>query len=84
MAFARASRLILDAKAKSSGWKSAPPLSFFDTNHDYLTVHAARAKAQQGRLAEAEMDTRRALLNRLKSVGKYNQDTAQMVLALTT
>ena len=33
----------------------------------------------QGRLAEAEIDIRRALLSRLKSVGKYHADTANML-----
>lgn len=39
---------------------------------DTTAVCQARMKAAQGRLAEAEVDARRALLARLKDVGKYN------------
>ncbi|RYG86887.1 MAG: tetratricopeptide repeat protein, partial [Alphaproteobacteria bacterium] len=41
----------------------------------YAVLNQARMKAQQGRLAEAEVDARRALLSRLKDVGKYNPVT---------
>jgi CHAT domain-containing protein/tetratricopeptide (TPR) repeat protein len=41
-------------------------------NADHSIVIAARMKMLQGRLTEAESDMRRALLNRLKAVGKYN------------
>ena len=39
---------------------------------DITIISQARMKARQGRLAEAEVDARRALLSRLKDHGKYN------------
>ena len=51
----------------------------FESAIDYATLFAGRAKALQGRHAEAEIDMRRALLSRLKSVGKYHADTANML-----
>ena len=45
-------------------------------------LNLARIKAKQGRLAEAEVDARRALLSRLKDQGKYNPLTTKHVLGL--
>jgi CHAT domain-containing protein len=42
----------------------------------------ARVKAKQGRLAEAEVDARRALLSQLKAVGKYDSATPRFVMVL--
>ena len=39
-------------------------------------------KARQGRLAEAEVDARRALLSRLKDQGKYNPVTPRFIMGL--
>jgi CHAT domain-containing protein len=44
----------------------------------------ARVKARQGRLNEAEADARRALLEVLKSRGKYNPTTPAFILGLAT
>ncbi|MDA9411320.1 CHAT domain-containing tetratricopeptide repeat protein [Bradyrhizobium sp. CCBAU 45384] len=49
---------------------------------DYLVLSQARMKARQGRLAEAEVDARRALLSRLKDTGKYNPVTPRYVMGL--
>lgn len=46
---------------------------------DYAVLNQARMKARQGRLAEAEVDARRALLSRLKDVGKYNPVTINFI-----
>jgi CHAT domain-containing protein len=46
---------------------------------DYAVLSQARMKARQGRLAEAEVDARRALLSRLKDVGKYNPVTINFI-----
>jgi CHAT domain-containing protein len=43
---------------------------------DYDTAFEAITKVHQGRLAEAELDARTALLDWLKVSGKYNADTA--------
>jgi CHAT domain-containing protein len=42
----------------------------------------ARIKARLGRIAEAETDARRALLNRLRATGKYQPTTARYIAGL--
>jgi CHAT domain-containing protein/tetratricopeptide (TPR) repeat protein len=49
---------------------------------DDAVLSQARVKARQGRLAEAEVDARRALLSRLKDTGKYNPVTPRYVIGL--
>src|SRR5437763_15944561 len=49
---------------------------------DGTVLSQARMKARQGRLAEAEVDARRALLSRLKDTGKYNPVTPRYVMGL--
>lgn len=49
---------------------------------DSMVLNQARMKARQGRLAEAEVDARRALLSRLKDTGKYNPVTPRFVMGL--
>ncbi|WFU38462.1 CHAT domain-containing protein [Bradyrhizobium sp. CB82] len=49
---------------------------------DNAVLSQARMKARQGRLAEAEVDARRALLSRLKDTGKYNPVTPRFVMGL--
>lgn len=49
---------------------------------DGTVLSQARMKARQGRLAEAEVDARRALLSRLKDTGKYNPLTPRYVMGL--
>lgn len=73
-----------ETKARSKSWPSPPPLASFDNGYDFSVAFAGRAKARQGRLAEAELDIRQALISRLKAVGKYNPDTGQLVLTLAS
>ncbi|WOH65531.1 CHAT domain-containing tetratricopeptide repeat protein [Bradyrhizobium sp. BWA-3-5] len=49
---------------------------------DFNVVSQARVKARQGRLQEAEVDARRALLSQLKNQGKYNPITPRFVTGL--
>ncbi|TYO66080.1 CHAT domain-containing protein [Bradyrhizobium hipponense] len=51
---------------------------------DGIVLNQARMKARQGRLAEAEVDARRALLSRLKDTGKYNPVTPRFVIGLAS
>jgi tetratricopeptide (TPR) repeat protein len=51
-------------------------------NADNELLNAARMKAKQGRLAEAEADSRAVLLSRLKEQGKYNPATTRFVMGL--
>ena len=55
-----------------------PPESQIRQNVDSDLLNVARMKAKQGRLAEAEVDARAVLLNRLKEQGKYNPLTTQV------
>ena len=55
-----------------------PPESLLRHGADFDILSAARMKAKQGRLAEAEADARRALLSRLKEQGKYNPLTTKI------
>ncbi|MCK1624930.1 CHAT domain-containing protein [Bradyrhizobium sp. 160] len=49
---------------------------------DTTVLNLARTEARQGKLAEAEIDARRALLSRLKDVGKYNPATPRFIVGL--
>jgi CHAT domain-containing protein len=51
---------------------------------DGTVLSQARMKAKQGRLEEAEVDARRALLSRLKDSGKYNATTPRYVVGLAS
>ncbi len=77
-AFRQAHVLLRDAAAKSSSWPVPPPRGNFESTIDFLTAYEGRMKARQGRLAEGEADVRSALLSRLRTVGKYHADTAQI------
>jgi tetratricopeptide (TPR) repeat protein len=46
---------------------------------DSTVLSQGRMKARQGRLAEAEVDARRALLSRLKDTGKYSAVTPRYI-----
>ena len=51
-------------------------------NADVLITREARMKMLQGHVVEAETDMRRALLNRLAAVGKYNAEMPVFILGL--
>jgi CHAT domain-containing protein len=51
---------------------------------DSTVLNQARMKAKQGRLEEAEVDARRALLSRLKDTGKYNPATPRFISGLAS
>jgi CHAT domain-containing protein len=81
------------AYAKARDWKLASIADFKTMKRvpteaqqrsqaDASLLDVARMKARQGRLAEAEVDARSALLNRLKAHGKYNPATPRFVMGL--
>jgi CHAT domain-containing protein len=72
-----------DALVRSRSWPVRVPQSEFESAIDYAALYTGFAKAGEGRYAEAEIDIRRALLSRLKLVGKYHVDTANMLNALS-
>lgn len=69
---------IPDLKKIDYGPKESQVSQFADSD----LLNAARMKAKQGRLAEAEVDARSALLARLKAQGKYNPLTTRYVMGL--
>ena len=62
--------------------ENAPTRSTILQSIDAAVAGQARMKARLGRLAEAEVDARRALLSRLQDSGKYNSSTARYVMNL--
>jgi len=64
-------------------WENPPPESQMIQAADFMALAQARTKARQGRLAEAEVDARRALLSQLKEGGKYNPATAKFIIGLS-
>ena len=64
--------------------RSASTKENFEQRIDVETSLQARAKASQGRLAEAEADIRGALLSRLRANGKYAVTTANQIWALSS
>ena len=82
VAFHKASVSYADAMQRSKSWPHPTPQSTFLYAVDMMTLAEGRSKLRQGRLAEGEIDIRRALLNRLKNVGKYHADVAQMLFVL--
>jgi CHAT domain-containing protein len=79
---ASAENAALDARAKRPRWQKGPTdeamLALINRDIAFL----ANAKRNQGRLAEAEVDARRALLSQLSSTGKYHPATAALCSVL--
>jgi CHAT domain-containing protein/tetratricopeptide (TPR) repeat protein len=82
LAYAKAATLWQDSMQRSKSWPNPPSHSSQVETLNWMIAHRGRAKARQGKLAEAEVDVRQALLNRLKLAGKYTPDTANLVLLL--
>jgi len=61
-----------------------PSASFLLQGVDTTVLSEARVKVKQGKLEEAEVDARRALLSRLKDAGKYNATTPKFVVGLAS
>jgi tetratricopeptide (TPR) repeat protein len=80
LAYHRALALLRDAIVKSALWPT-PPLKF-ESRADFVLMFEGMTKQAQGRLAEAEVDIRGALLNRLRAVGKYHASTGRISRAL--
>jgi CHAT domain-containing protein/tetratricopeptide (TPR) repeat protein len=71
-----------DAFEKSARWPSRQPVEVWKAAFDDWAASQGRLEMRQGRLAEAEADIRRALLSRLKAVGKYHLTTTRIIAAL--
>jgi CHAT domain-containing protein len=62
--------------------ENPPAASMLLLGIDATVLNQARMKAAQGRLEEAEVDARRALLSRLKDTGKYHAAMPGYVMGL--
>jgi tetratricopeptide (TPR) repeat protein len=81
-AYRRAQAYWRDAFVKSVQWPSRAPVVSWERSWDGLTASEGRMKVSQGRVAEGEVDVRRALLSRLTKEGKYQADTARIIRRL--
>jgi CHAT domain-containing protein len=70
--------LLRDAIAKSASWPNKPLTGSLESRADSLMASEGWAKRAQGRLAEAEVDIRGALLSRLSIVGKFHPTSANI------
>jgi CHAT domain-containing protein len=75
-------RLTEQLKRSAVEQSSGKAPAFWFLAIDRMILNQSRMKARQGRLVEAEVDARRALLSRLKSTGKYNSVTDRFVMGL--
>jgi CHAT domain-containing protein len=82
LVYHKAQSLLRDAIVKSASWPAPPLKDGFESRVDFVLMTEGMTKQFQGRLAEAEVDIRGALLNRLKAVGKYHASTARVSRAL--
>jgi CHAT domain-containing protein len=78
LAHHRAQILLRDAIVKSASWPNGRLKDGLESYADIVLMSEGVAKQAQGRLAEAEVDIRGALLNRLRIVGKYHASTARI------
>ncbi len=83
VALVKSEALRRDSLRMSEKWPSSPPRASFVAVIDATIGSLGRVKAWQGRLHEAETEMRRALLNRLRVVGKYHVGTALNIRLLS-
>ena len=74
-------RAALDAFTQSP---NPPPRENLEEVAAFMPARAGLALAREGRLADAEIDARRALIGWLKIAGKYNLNTARILAAFST
>ena len=82
-AYHHAVELMKVAVVQSKQWATVPADGILEYIIDFDRACEGRAKAAQGRMAEAEVDIREALLARLAKVGKYHPTTAQILTLMT-
>jgi hypothetical protein len=80
-AYSRAEARWRDSAIKFRSWPTSITrwVVFTGAAADFAAANAGNMKSLIGRHAEAEVDVRRALLGRLKWVGKYHSDTASIL-----
>ena len=65
-------------------WQNGPPAAPFEAAGDFAIRDLALNLLRQGRIVEAEVEMRRALLRALHRQGRYAPDTAILVASLGT
>lgn len=78
---------ISDTKSKyqqQAGTGSAPPQGAYDTWQHLMEAALARAVLRQGRVVEAEVEARKALLGMLTLRGRYASETAEALGTMTS
>jgi tetratricopeptide (TPR) repeat protein len=80
--YLRAEELTKQTLTVAYSWPTPPVHGLLELKLDSLIALGGRTKTSQGRLAEAEADVRRALLNRLKQGGRYSPDTPAFIMHL--
>jgi len=73
-----------DAIEKSKHWQERPAAGVMEYGNDITLTRLGETKLAQGRIVEAEVDIRQALLGLLRRNGKYFGPTTQAVSALAT
>lgn len=81
--FSAAIANVRDAVEKSKHWPDKPAAGVMEYNNDVNIVRLGETKLAQGRIVEAEVDIRQALLSLLRRNGKYFGPTAQATSALS-
>jgi CHAT domain-containing protein len=72
-----------DAIEKAKHWPNPPPAGGMENINDGTLIKLGETKLAQGRIVEAEVDIRQALLSILRRGGKYFGPTAQAVASLS-
>ncbi len=73
-----------DAIEKMKNWPEKPPAGGMENGNDVSLLRLGETKLAQGRIVEAEVDIRQALLSLLRRGGKYFGQTGQAVISLST
>lgn len=81
--FAAAIANVRDAIEKSKNWPDPPVAGVMQYGNDVNRIRLGETKLAQGRIVEAEVEIRQALLNLLRRNGKYFGPTAQAVASLS-
>lgn len=77
-AFGRAESLMREWRAIAPRIPNAPPQSQLSGAINVMLSQRGMMKARQGRMAEGEADIRRALIDQLRTSGRYNLVSAQI------
>jgi CHAT domain-containing protein len=75
---------IATARVASQTAQVPPPVENYDNWADFTTRDLSRVLVRQGRLVEAELEARRALLSQLRRRGRNAQETGWMILHLAS